>query len=167
MILDMCPKPNITTNELSRKSHVEDLWDSVVNLFTALVSEPDIQQRWESLTYPIDLDIEMFKPDFQKEFKLLQSKFNFTIYKFKIITNEILNLENSAQDVSSMKITLNCSVVFMNQCLSWNKCRGACISMGAKSYRWFHDGCCECVGELCLNYGLNQSRYFIMKLSLK
>jgi len=89
MILDMCPKPNITTNELSRKSHVEDLSDSVVNLFTALVSEPDIQQRWESLTYPIDLDIEMFKPDFQKEFKLLQSKLHSTIYTFKIITNEI------------------------------------------------------------------------------
>ncbi|XP_025206006.1 protein twisted gastrulation-like [Melanaphis sacchari] len=136
--VDMCPKPNVTTNELSRKSHVEDLSDSVVTLFTALVSEPDLQQRWESLTYPIDLDIEMFQPDFQKEFKLLQ--------------------KNSAQDVSSMKITLNCSVVFMSQCLSWNKCKASCISMGAKSYRWFHDGCCECVGELCLNYGLNQSR---------
>lgn len=85
----MCPKPNVTTNELSRKSHVEDLSDSVVTLFTALVSEPDLQQRWESLTYPIDLDIEILTPDFQKEFKLLQSKFHLTIYKFKTIANEI------------------------------------------------------------------------------
>jgi len=85
----MCPKPNVTTNELSRKSHVEDLSDSVVTLFTALVSEPDLQQRWESLTYPIDLDIEMFKPDFQKEFKLLQSKSRLTIHTFKMIANEI------------------------------------------------------------------------------
>ena len=30
--------------------------------------------------------------------------------------------------------------------------------MGASSYRWFHDGCCECVGENCLNYGINESR---------
>ena len=30
--------------------------------------------------------------------------------------------------------------------------------MGASSYRWFHDGCCECVGQNCVNYGINESR---------
>ena len=25
-------------------------------------------------------------------------------------------------------------------------------------YRWFHDGCCECVGNTCINYGINESR---------
>lgn len=85
----MCPKPNVTIDELSRKSQVEDLSDSLVTLFTALVSEPDPQQRWESLTYPIDFDIEMFKPDFKKGFKLLHSKFHLTIHKLKIIANEI------------------------------------------------------------------------------
>lgn len=25
-------------------------------------------------------------------------------------------------------------------------------------YSWFHDGCCECVGSTCLNYGVNESR---------
>lgn len=24
--------------------------------------------------------------------------------------------------------------------------------------RWFHDGCCECVGHTCINYGINESR---------
>lgn len=24
--------------------------------------------------------------------------------------------------------------------------------------RWFHDGCCECIGEYCINYGINDSR---------
>lgn len=24
--------------------------------------------------------------------------------------------------------------------------------------RWFHDGCCECVGSKCINYGINESR---------
>lgn len=23
---------------------------------------------------------------------------------------------------------------------------------------WFHDGCCECVGSTCINYGINDSR---------
>jgi hypothetical protein len=30
--------------------------------------------------------------------------------------------------------------------------------MGANSYRWFHEGCCECVGNNCVNYGLNESK---------
>ena len=25
-------------------------------------------------------------------------------------------------------------------------------------WRWFHDGCCECVGSTCINYGVNESR---------
>lgn len=74
-ILEMCPKPNITTSVLSKKSHVEDLPGSIMTLFYALVSEPDLQERWESLTFPIDFDIEVFKPDFQKEIKMLQSKY--------------------------------------------------------------------------------------------
>lgn len=73
-LLDMCPKPNVTTNALSRKSHVEDLPEPIMTLFYALVSEPDVQQRWESLTFPVDFDIEVFKPDFQKEIKILQSE---------------------------------------------------------------------------------------------
>lgn len=24
--------------------------------------------------------------------------------------------------------------------------------------RWFFDGCCECVGSTCINYGVNESR---------
>lgn len=42
--------------------------------------------------------------------------------------------------------------------MSWNKCKDNCQSMGATSYRWFHDGCCECVGSTCINYGINDSR---------
>lgn len=30
--------------------------------------------------------------------------------------------------------------------------------MGATSYRWFHDGCCECIGDTCINYGINESQ---------
>ena len=30
--------------------------------------------------------------------------------------------------------------------------------MGASAYRWFQDGCCECVGQNCINYGINECR---------
>ncbi|XP_035225566.1 protein twisted gastrulation-like [Stegodyphus dumicola] len=53
---------------------------------------------------------------------------------------------------------MNCTVAYMSQCMSWNKCKSSCASMGASNYRWFHDGCCECVGSTCLNYGINESR---------
>ena len=53
---------------------------------------------------------------------------------------------------------MNCTVAFMEQCVPWNKCKQVCQSMGASSYRWFHDGCCECIGNTCINYGINESR---------
>lgn len=55
-------------------------------------------------------------------------------------------------------LTVNCTVAYMAQCTSWNKCHASCQSMGATSYRWFHDGCCECIGDTCINYGISESR---------
>ncbi|KAH8302265.1 hypothetical protein KR044_004551 [Drosophila immigrans] len=55
-------------------------------------------------------------------------------------------------------IARNCTVLYLEQCTSWNKCRQTCYKTGATSYRWFHDGCCECVGGYCPSYGINESR---------
>lgn len=30
--------------------------------------------------------------------------------------------------------------------------------MGASSYRWFFDGCCECIGSTCPSRGIDESR---------
>jgi len=136
----MCPKPNNTASELSKKSHVEDLTEPTPDLFIALTEDRDPLQRWLTFTFPVDLDIALFKPKLDKEIK------------YKTI--------NSEQEVIPLKdlITVNCTVAYMSQCMSWNKCKASCISMGASSYRWFHDGCCECVGHTCINYGINESR---------
>lgn len=32
--------------------------------------------------------------------------------------------------------------------------------------RWFYDGCCECVGGTCQNYGLTESRCLQCSLDL-
>ena len=33
------------------------------------------------------------------------------------------------------------------------------MSMGAAKYRWFHDyGCCQCIGNTCLDYGISQPK---------
>ncbi|KAF4519133.1 hypothetical protein B566_EDAN007406 [Ephemera danica] len=137
--VDLCPKPNETSNLLSKKSHVEDLIEPVEALYNILTAQPDEMQRWVSFTYPIDFDLTAFSPKLDKEIK----------YETHV----------TEQEVNKDKVTLNCTVAFQTQCMSWNKCRDTCISMGASSYRWFHDGCCECIGNTCINYGINESRY--------
>lgn len=47
-----------------------------------------------------------------------------------------------------------CVVAFINKELGMSQCKRYCRSMGASSFRWFHEGCCECVGKSCIHYGL-------------
>ncbi|XP_050295472.1 twisted gastrulation protein homolog 1-like isoform X2 [Anthonomus grandis grandis] len=142
--VDMCPKPNVTNNPLSKKSHVEDL-ESIPGLFNALTEEDNnthSHDKWKSITYPVDIDISQYAN--KKEIKLMTQ-------------------QNNEQQVLPEKpnphvFTVNCTVAFWVQCMSSTKCKSSCRAMGAASYRWFHDGCCECVGYKCINYGINESR---------
>ncbi|XP_066250432.1 twisted gastrulation protein homolog 1-A [Euwallacea similis] len=142
--VDMCPKPNATTSALSKKSHVEEFSESSVpGLFNALTEAPDVLGRWNSTTFPIDIDVSQYSN--KKEVKLLMQQ------------------NNAEQQVLPEKpnpniYTVNCTVAFWSQCMSWAKCKTSCQTMGSSSYRWFHDGCCQCIGEKCINYGINESR---------
>ncbi|KAH8380006.1 hypothetical protein KR009_008483 [Drosophila setifemur] len=75
-------------------------------------------------------------------------------YNWSVVSFSLDDLHSSDPSESG----LNCTVLYLDQCTSWNKCRQTCLKTGATSYRWFHDGCCECVGEHCVNYGINESR---------
>jgi len=138
--VDMCPKPNDTSSALSKKSHVEIFSDPIPALFTALMSEADTQERWITVTFPVDFYTDPYRPKLEKEIKYWT--------------------QSAEQEVAPVKdvITLNCTVAYMSQCMSWNKCKQSCKSTGAQSYRWFHDGCCECVGDTCINFGIDESR---------
>jgi len=138
--VDMCPKPNIAKHNISQKSHVEDLPStSSHTLFQALTKETDYNNRWSIVTFPIDLPTAAYKPTSKK-----------------VVVADATKLQSTLPNDSI--VTVNCTVAYIAQCMSWNKCKAACTSMGASSYRWFHDGCCECVGQECINYGINQSR---------
>lgn len=63
----MCPKPNDTHTELSKTSYVEELADGVPGLFTALTSDIDPQERWLSITYPVDIDLSAYRPAPEKQ----------------------------------------------------------------------------------------------------
>merc|ERR1712189_74997 len=115
--VDMCPKPNVTIHELSRKSHVEDLDENSPTLFQALTDQDDSQGRWSVFTFPIDIDMSAFMP----------------INK-KVVVPVVAEDLNTVIEVDN-KVTVNCSVAYMAQCMSWNKCKASCNSMGATSYR--------------------------------
>lgn len=138
--VDMCPKPNDTGSALSKKSHVEDYTDFIPGLFHALTAEPDKDLRWTTFTFPIDIDISQYSPKPEKEIK----------YYLQSIED--------ADPAKPNVLTINCTVAYIAECMSWNKCKVFCGSMGATSYRWFHDGCCECIGNQCIKYGINESR---------
>lgn len=72
---DMCPKPKDAMNALSTKSHVEDFQDPVPDLFQALMAEPDTSERWISYTYPIEIDVSMYRPKLENQVKVITSKY--------------------------------------------------------------------------------------------
>ncbi|XP_076358176.1 twisted gastrulation protein homolog 1-like isoform X1 [Tachypleus tridentatus] len=137
--VELCPKPNDTDTDLSKKSHVEDLPEPIPALFTVLTEEEDHKLRWISYTFPAHITI--ITANGKNEIK------------FSSVRTGIEDEDLEDQEV-------NCTVAYMSQCMSWNKCKSSCRSMGAASYRWFHDGCCECIGSTCINYGINESRCY-------
>ncbi|KAF7988423.1 hypothetical protein HCN44_000996 [Aphidius gifuensis] len=152
--VDMCPRPNKTDNPLSKQSSVSEFSVPMPGLFQALTSEPDSLERWLTFTFPFDLDVSQFQPNLEKE----QQYDMQTIENVPVNAGEEILKKPVLNHYQKNTVTLNCTVAFMAQCTSYSKCHSACQSMGASSYRWFHDGCCECVGQTCLNYGINESR---------
>ncbi|XP_063239831.1 twisted gastrulation protein homolog 1-B-like [Bacillus rossius redtenbacheri] len=142
--VDICPKPNDTVTPLGRKSHVEEFTDPVPELFQALMGEPDPKSRWVPFTFPVDYDTTIFLPKTDKAVKY------HTLAESGEEPGDVAATDDNT-------VTVNCTVAFMSQCMPWNKCKASCSSTGAAAYRWFHDGCCECVGTGCINYGISES----------
>merc|ERR1739848_914204 len=88
--VDMCPKPNVTIHQLSKKSHVEDLEENIPTLFQALTDQEDAQGRWSIVTFPVDIDMSAFLP----------------------VNTKIVPVDSEQVDhvVDPGKVTVNCSV---------------------------------------------------------
>ncbi|EDW00504.1 protein twisted gastrulation [Drosophila grimshawi] len=127
--LDMCPKHKDALTSLTPRSEIGDV-EGVPELFDTLTAEDD-DDNWSTIRIPM-------RPGFKQR---LEGE-----------SNQLLLARHTASE------SVNCTVIYVNSCIRSNKCRQQCESMGANSYRWFHDGCCECVGAHCLNYGINESR---------
>ena len=87
-IADLCPKPNVTDNPLSKKSHVEDFSEPVPGLFQALTTEPDEHERWITITYPVDFDVTQFQVKPEKEINFHMREF-YDFFKFAFSTRKL------------------------------------------------------------------------------
>ncbi|XP_043213008.1 twisted gastrulation protein homolog 1-A-like isoform X1 [Amphibalanus amphitrite] len=135
----MCPKPERSWSDLAMHSEVEEFHDPEIGLFSTLTNKHDPKQRWISYTFPVDHQIVDFG------------------HKYQI---RIVSVDESAPEggTEPQQVTVNCTVAYLTQCRSWAKCSFSCQTMGARSVRWFHNGCCECIGSTCINFGINESR---------
>uniref|UniRef100_A0A2P2I4N9 Protein twisted gastrulation-like n=2 Tax=Hirondellea gigas TaxID=1518452 RepID=A0A2P2I4N9_9CRUS len=128
---------------LSRESQVGDIKDPFNSLFEAMTAAPDGYKGWTHYTFPID--------DTLHE---LGRRANVGDIKYEVVGSE----GNTVASSPGGGLSINCTVMYVSECLSVTKCQDYCNQRGAASYRYFFDGCCECVGHTCLNYGINESR---------
>lgn len=122
----------------SHSSHVANITRTDQQLFEILTETDDLYGRW-SINSP-RTGLQVSHPELG-QIEIAYRRDN-------------NNLSSISHDPNLEK--LKCTVAFINKHLSMAKCKHFCTSMGASAYRWFHDGCCECVGKNCVNYGIDE-----------
>lgn len=104
-------------------------------LATAEDSESDY---WDAFTFQVDWS--RGKPTLEKDEKYYLSEClapSQVVYKLPTIHTEFndKNLEDGHEDRDNL-MTMNCTVIYLDQCVSLNKCRQSCQTTGASSYRY-------------------------------
>lgn len=156
----MCPP----LTEDTHSSHVGDINEtSYEELFDVLTETDDIHGRWSVETGPAGKEFQhpeygRIQMSFDEHNKLIMSHDSSEIgteygddggIVEGVITNNLIDQKDKRQ---------KCVVAFINKQLSMSQCKHYCRSMGASSFRWFHEGCCECVGKFCIHYGINKPK---------
>ncbi|KPM10190.1 twisted gastrulation-like protein [Sarcoptes scabiei] len=126
---DLCQKSRTNeAEEIQHRSNVGHIKDPQPDFFKLLTELPDPLERWKTISYSL---------------------------KLPFLDDDVEENRNRMEGESHLE--MDCTVAYLAQCISLNKCRTSCASMGSTTYRWFHDGCCQCVGKTCNEFGLEQS----------
>lgn len=139
---DLCRIDDSQPNSLLQESQIGDL-DPMPSLFDSLTNTDD-SNYWTIYKFPVDEDLPVFDAKVNLHFK----------------EDVVLTTGSRVDVVKTMRKSgpSKCTVAYLPKCMSSNKCKNTCHSMGASSYRWFHDGCCQCAGETCQKYGIDENR---------
>ncbi|XP_052818582.1 twisted gastrulation protein homolog 1-A-like [Mya arenaria] len=131
--VEMCPTPK-AEDTIGNTNTIEELPDPIPELFSVLTDEEDSEKRWTIHSYPV-------------YYESLYTRF----------ANNEKNKDNAHAHDVPLSHSINCTVAFMSKCMSAHKCKMSCQSMGAAKYRWtHHEGCCQCIGDTCIDYGYNK-----------
>lgn len=137
--LDLCPA---VENDID-SSHVGDTSHSDEQFFEIMTEDDDIHGRWRMMNPTSELQVS--HPE--------KGKMDFT-YRANEDNSSVISHDGNLRK-------LKCTVAFINKHLSLTKCKRSCTTLGASYFRWFNDGCCECIGKYCLNYGLDKPHCLI------
>ncbi len=182
----MCENKSPKYNNL-KTSSVEELENPIPGLFRVITEEPDSTLPFTTYTYPAHLDLLYFKPRGSDDFGFnIDSGHSHFLSKWNKFHSAVqigcVDLQSKRLRFSTIFLVAddntqhrirhghshfivdpdteahNCTVAYMSQCMSLNKCRQTCSSMGAARFRWFHEfGCCECIDSTCLDYGKGEA----------
>lgn len=114
LISELCPKQYDTRNLFFKNSHVDD-FEGVPELFNAFAAD---ENDWNVYTFQLDFD------------KVLSGS---KLHNFRMENND-KHLDGAIKERDSFG-TVNCTVIYLDQCTSWSKCRQSCQTTGASGYR--------------------------------
>ncbi|XP_069490122.1 twisted gastrulation protein homolog 1-like isoform X2 [Ambystoma mexicanum] len=128
----LCKERSKADTHPASRSSVDDLPSPIPSLFRALtsVSENDPSLGWSTFSLPVSEEVQQQHHE-----------------------HHLLLGTHRALDAVHSNASAPCTVLYFDSCMSMKQCRQSCESVGASSYRWFHNACCECVGPDCLAYG--------------
>uniref|UniRef100_A0A6G1SFU7 Protein twisted gastrulation n=1 Tax=Aceria tosichella TaxID=561515 RepID=A0A6G1SFU7_9ACAR len=155
----LCPADEYQTHS----SHVGDIADSSYDeLFNVLTETDDIHGRWtvaNGSSFKLIDHPELGKLRVGLDEKNKRLVLSPSSNEQKLGADYEGDFEEDSNLDSRQPST--CVVAFINKQLGMSQCKRYCRSMGASSFRWFHEGCCECVGKSCIHYGLAQPKCLI------
>ncbi|XP_053324127.1 twisted gastrulation protein homolog 1-A-like [Spea bombifrons] len=133
----LCTEDKKGRRHSARRSSLEELPVPVPSLFRALsgVQEGEFRHGWSSHSLPVSEELGQ-----------------------KSHTDHILLGDHSVVATPTMvNMSAVCTVMYFNPCMSMRRCHQSCESVGSPRYRWFHNGCCQCVGPDCYGYGSKEA----------
>lgn len=128
----LCSENKGSQKHAARRSSLEVLPVPLPSLFQSLSElQGDAAMDWSVHTLPVTKELSQ------------QSHLDHTL----------LGAHTAVPAQSSGNTSSICTVMYFKPCMSMRRCHETCEFTGSSRYRWFHNGCCQCVGPDCYGYG--------------
>lgn len=150
----MCEK-NVSALLPTMMSTMNSLPDPNPELFRALTDEPIPQLKYEIVKFPVIEELAFHHHSNGDNSPIVVEHITGKgwTYSGMTATEYWEHIQQELHGTISFTKPMLCTVSYFDKCVPLEECHMSCDSMGAASFRWFHNGCCECIGPSCLNAG--------------